>query len=49
MGEQVWEAWIERYDADNKIKVNNVSRDFRFGGGEVLRSDYEVSFTAVVK
>eukprot|EP00913_Durusdinium_trenchii_P002397 g2213.t1 len=33
---------------DQEINVNPCQRDFRFGGGEVLRSHYEVTFPAYV-
>ena len=51
VGESIWKQWLERFGkpwSDN-VKVKKVERSFKFGGGEVLKSSYEVSFIAGVK
>ena len=51
VGESIWKTWLEKYGGEGvqPIKVHQKVRDFKFGGGEILRSQYEVEFTAVVK
>ena len=45
VGEEVWRKWINEFPEElSKVKVEKVSRDFRFGGGEILRSHYDVIF-----
>ena len=46
-GENTWKLWLEHLNPQ-EINVNPCQRDFRFGGGEVLRSHYEVTFPAYV-
>ena len=51
MGEDVWKQWLEHMrERDVKeIHYNKEVRDFRFGDGNVVRSNYEVHFPAYVK
>ena len=51
VGESIGKTWLEKYGGEGvqPIKVHQKVRDFKFGGGEILRSQYEVEFTAVVK
>ena len=51
VGEDVWKKWMEQMrEIDVKeIGYDNVTRDFRFGDGNVVRSNYEVNFPAFVK
>ena len=45
VGEEVWRKWINEFPEElSKVKVEKVSRDFRFRGGEILRSHYDVIF-----
>eukprot|EP00913_Durusdinium_trenchii_P017657 g16596.t1 len=50
VGENNWHLWLEKYDSINlkPVEVNQVTRQFKFGGGETLVSTYEVKFTAWV-
>ena len=45
--ESTWKLWLEHLDPQ-EVHVNPCHRDFRFGGGEILRSHYEVTFPAYV-
>jgi hypothetical protein len=51
VGEDVWKQWLEHMrERDVKeIHYNKEVRDFRFGDGNVVRSNYEVNFPAYVK
>ena len=50
VGEEVWRRWLKEFPMElQDIKTEKVTRDFRFGGGEVLRSQYDVIFRAKVK
>lgn len=51
VGENNWHLWLEKYDTSSLKPVvsNKVTRQFRFGGGETLMSNYEVTFTAAVR
>ena len=51
VGEEVWKKWLEEGNFDDVLKIQTRPqvRDFKFGGGEVLRSSYEVKFMAMVK
>ena len=51
VGEDVWKKWMENMRARGAkmIQHNNATRDFRFGDGNVVRSNYEVNFPAYVK
>ena len=46
-GEDVWKQWLEHLNPVD-VKVVPTKRDFRFGGGEILRSHYEVHFPVKV-
>ena len=50
VGEENWKKWLESYDTKHAqpIRSKQVKRNFKFGGGEVLQSLYEVEFEAVV-
>eukprot|EP00913_Durusdinium_trenchii_P014193 g13320.t1 len=50
VGENVWHRWIEVYgnEQTKPVVTRPKVRSFKFGGGEVLQSNYEVEFTAVV-
>ena len=50
VGEENWHRWLEAYgnDQTKPVILQNKVRHFKFGGGETLRSDYEVEFTAIV-
>ena len=50
VGEENWHLWLEKYGSDQTDPVvsRQVTRQFKFGGGETLQSSYEVSFTAVI-
>ena len=43
VGEKVWQGWLE-YAQDLPVQITQVSRDFKFGGGEMLRSSYDITF-----
>lgn len=49
VGESNWHRWLESYDEKmaKPITSRPVKRSFKFGGGEMLQSLYEVDFTAV--
>ena len=46
-GQDVWRRWLEHLNQAD-VKVVPTKRDFRFGGGEILRSHYEVHFPVTV-
>ena len=46
-GEEVWKQWLEHLDPAD-INLVGKKRDFRFGGGEVLRSHHEAHFPGKV-
>ena len=50
VGEENWRKWLEAYDSNlaKKIISRPVKRSFKFGGGEMLQSLYEVEFEAVI-
>ena len=50
VGEENWHRWLEHYGSEQTQPVTSraIVRQFKFGGGEVLQSQYEVTFTAVV-
>ena len=51
VGEDVWKQWLDKMGKEEaaKISVKQVARDFRFGDGNVVRSNYEVQFRAHVR
>ena len=51
VGEEVWKKWIEHCNEDllGPLCAQAQKRSFKFGGGEMLESNYEVSFNALVK
>ena len=51
VGEKVWKTWLDKYGGAGvkPVKVNQTERNFKFGGGEILKSSYEIEFTAVVR
>ena len=50
VGENNWHQWLEKYGTKGTkpIVSRQIQRQFKFGGGETLTSNYEVDFTAVV-
>ena len=45
VGEQIWNKWVNEFPEQlGDVQTHKVVRDFRFGGGEVLRSSYDVTF-----
>ena len=48
VGEKVWQGWLE-HAQDLPVQVTQVSRDFKFGGGETLRSSYDITFPVQVR
>ena len=51
VGEEIWKKWMDvMRPADAKeVKMEHVMRDFRFGDGNTVRSNYEVIFPAYVR
>ena len=52
VGEDVWKQWLEHMRERDVKEIhynNNEVRDFCFGDGNVVRSNYEVNFPAYVK
>lgn len=51
VGEDVWSKWVEKYDDKllGPITSTPVRRMFKFGGGETLISDHELSMNVMVQ
>ena len=47
VGEKVWQGWLE-HAQDLPVQITQVSRDFKFGGGEMLRSSYNITLPVQV-
>ena len=43
VGEDVWKEWLFFAGALD-VKITEAARDFKFGGGEILRSSYDITF-----
>ena len=48
VGEDVWKEWLSFAGALD-VKITEATRDFKFGGGEVLRSSYDVTFPVALQ
>ena len=47
VGEKVWKDWLD-HARGLPVQVTQIARDFKFGGGETLRSNYDITFPARV-